>query len=702
MATQTLDIQQQALPPQQQQDPQQQQAPQVDPDFPFGENGENLPQDMQDSLKQLAVKFMEEDRYSRRLEIQEARRARYFWRGMQHLSWNWKSEGWEIMGPGGATMGSYAQAEDSAVLYVTNIYQAFGLSIQAVLTQNMPSVRFEPQKATDPADIDTAAAAEDLRKIIEHQNDAVMLLTQLSYYSWTDGRVVGFTRWEIDKRTGQERETISVGGALEWKVPITTECAEDFVYVINSDEYHVAIIREEVSTLGFPDEYERKIVGGAHGSGEDVYERTARISTKQGVSLLTQSGDTLSHLVTRENCWMRKAAFQQMEDNDKRKTLAQAFPNGVRVRHDNGIYTGCWADSIDDHITVMHPLPGDGQYRNSIGFSLISVQERFNDIVNITQDTYEKGIPAAWVDDKAVDSDGVVRQVSKPGARYPFPKRPNEAIPDSFFFEPAASVSADMLKYAEDLMGPISQFLTGAFPALMGNPESKNDTASGYAMQRDQAMGRIGIIWRAIKRFWARVMEQAVRCGATHRTEDASLGIPDEDGEIETTTVRLEDLQGKVYCYPDSDENFPVSYSQKKAAFMQLITQAAQSPELQAMIFSPDNVALAQDLVGLQDFQVPGADSDRMQLAQIAMMLKSGQPIPIDPFLDDNAAMLAAGKRWANSADGQKAKAATPEGFIAVRNQLIQRQQIIQQAALAAQQAQAAMQPPPHAAPPPK
>lgn len=686
MATQALDIQPNlGAPPEAQQDPQ----------FPYGQNGENLPVELQDALKQLCTGAMEEDRYSRRMEIQESRRARYYWRGMQHLSWNWKSEGWEIMGPGGASIGSYAQAEDSAVLYVTNIYQAFGLSIQAVLTQNIPQVRFEPQKATDPADIDTASAANDLRKIIEHQNDVVMLQTQMSYYAWTDGRVGAYTCWEMDKRTNTERETISMSGALEVKVPITTERLEDFVYLMHSDEYHVSVIREEVSTLGFAPEYELKIVGGAHGSGEDVYERTARISTKQGVSLLTQSGDTLSHLVTRQNTWLRKAAFQQCQDKDRKQQLQTAFPDGVRVRHDNGIYTGSWAEKMDDHWTVMHALPGDGQYRNAIGFSLLSVQERFNDIINITQDTYEKGLPAAWVSDEAVDSDGVVRQVSKPAARYPFPKKPNEAVADSFFFEPAASVSGDMLKYAEDLMGPIAQFLTGAFPALMGNPESKNDTASGYAMQRDQAMGRIGIIWRAIKRFWARIMEQAIRCGAEHRTEDVSMGIPDEDGEIQTTTVRLEDMQGNVYCYPDVDENFPSSPSQKTARFMQLLPMAAQSPQLAAMIFSPDNVAEAQDLVGLEDFQVPGADSERKQLTEIAVMLKTGQPLPIDPIFDDNAAEFEAGKRWVNSADGQKAKAANPAGFMAVRTHLMMHQQVLAQQQMAAQQAQAAMHQPP-------
>ncbi len=61
-------------------------------------------------------------------------------------------------------------------------------------------------------------------------------------------------------------------------------------------------------------------------------------------------------------------------------------------------------------------------------------------------------------------------------------------------------------------MGPVAQFLTGAFPALFGGAMANNDTAAGYSMARDQAMGRIGLVWRRMKFFHADVMLLAVDC----------------------------------------------------------------------------------------------------------------------------------------------------------------------------------------------
>lgn len=707
----------------------------------YGENNETLPDELQAELKTLARMFCEEDRYSRRLEIQECRRARFFWRGLQHLYWDYKSEGWQVFGPAGMGANTTAAMQDSAVLYVTNIYQAFGLSIMAVLTQNMPSVRFEPQDPNDAADIETAKAAERMRKIIEHQNDAVKLLTETAYYSWNDGRIGAWTRFETDPRTQVERETISIMGVLEFKVPITAECMERYPYLQYSDELHVSLVRDEVSKMGFPQDYEKKIEGGARGQGEDVYERTARISVKQGVSLLSQSGDTISHLVTRQQTWLRPAAFEMVDDDTHKMQLKETFPNGCRVRFDSGIYTGSWQENMQDSWAVMHPLPGDGQYRNAIGTSMISVQERFNDIVNITQDVYEKTIPAAWADDGAVDIEAFKRQVSKPGARYGATKKPNEALSDLFFYEPPAEVSPDMLQYAKELMGEVSQFLTGAFPALFGGNMEDQKTATGYAMARDQAMGRIGLVWRSTKRFWARVMEQAVRCAAKNRTEDVSMGVPDEHGNVDTTQVRIEELKGNIFCFPDTDENFPESYSQKRAALMQLMPMADQDPLMAKTFALPQNQEVIRSLVGLEDFDLAGADARDKQLAEINIMLKSvpvpnpefenakmklaqlqqhsaqgnlapdgmieqlgaqlqstpplSSSIPIDPVFDDNADEFQTVQAWINSPEGQKMKKENPVGFQNIRLHGLEHQ-----AALKAQMAAIAPPAPIPAGPP--
>jgi hypothetical protein len=658
----------------------------------FGGDGfPDLPETLQAQLVSLARKFCEEDRYSRRLEVQECRRARFYWRGMQHLYWDYKSEGWQVLGPAGGSINTSAKLEESSVLYTTNIYQAFGLTIQAVLTQNMPSVRFEPQDPEDAADIATAKAGERYKKIVEHNNDPIKLLTELSYFTWTDGRFHGWVRWAENKRTGANQETICILGALEVKVPITATDMDDYVYLQYSNESHVAMVKADVN-----EKFRDKIKGGAAGNGQDVYERTARISVKQGVSLLTQSGDTLSHLVTRQNTWLRFAAFEMLEkDSDDKKQLEELFPEGCRVRVDNGVYTGSWAESMDDCWSVCHPMPGDGQFRNAIGASMVSVQERFNDLVNITQDTYEYGLPAGYYDDELYDTDAFKRQRSKPNARYGVTKRPGETLAGSFVWEPAAVVSPDMLAFMKEMMGDLGQFLTGAFPALFGGNTGSNDTARGIATQRDQAMGRMGIVWRPIKKFWAKIIEQAIRLGAKMRQAegggDLSIAIPDEHGNVETTAVRIEELQGEIFCYPESDENFPESYTAKRANLMAILgSPMAASPMVQAMAAQPDNLQVIHDAIGIEELEIPGTDSRLKALTTIKILLESspvptpvpipgpdGQPMMVpgppgpslqpDPDTDDLMIEGQEYKRWINSPEGQGAKQQNPPGFANVK-----------------------------------
>ena len=493
----------------------------------------------------------------------------------------------------------------------------------------------------------------------------------------------------------------------------------------------------------------KKIKGGAIGAGQDVYERTARISVTQGTSYMSGSGDTLTNLSTVQQTWMRPAAFEMLESDNENDDpdvaqLKELFKTGCRVKLVSGEYVGSWDESMDDHWQVVKFEPADGQFPNSMGHTTESEQERINDIINIAQETYEKTIPAAWMDGSIVDDQAIFRQQSKPGAKYPVVKKPGEAVGESFFFEPPASVSADMLSYGNDLMGPVGQLTSGAFTALSGGGEAKGaagDTAAGYAMQREQAMGRIGLVYRGVKRWWAETIGQAVKCKALLAT-DMSLSIPNAAGTVETTKVRLEELQGNVHWYPESDEGIPSNWSAKSAAYKALMAAADQNPLLAQILSDPRNLESAQQLIGLgDDLEIAVAESWakqmleinellqgaptpnpalaqlQQQLAQMAqhsaqgglhpdgaieqleMQLKNTPPmvssIPIDPECDDNGTEWITVKHWMSTSAGLKEKAENPTGFANARFHGLAHKQ----AGEAEMAAAAPPMPPPHAAP---
>jgi hypothetical protein len=692
----------------------------------LGDWNELLDKDLQDIIVKLASECCDEFKYPRRLEVMKAWQGRSFWREMQHLNWNWEGECWDVLGPAGAKTSSDANKYDSAVLYSTNIYQGFGESFIAIMTQAMPNVRFEPEDPEEAADLETAKAAEPLRKMIQHENDPVKLITQATYIGWTDGRMHGWTRWEIDKRINKPRETQSIKGSMEVKVPVIYECVEEYPYLQYSDEYHVSTVRAKVKARKFADpDYYKKIKGGSHGNGQDVYERTARISVKQGISMRSAGGDAYANLVTTQRTWIRPSLLlQDSVPEDKRPQLEALFTHGIYVEVDNGIYTGSKDASMDDEWAVENVMEGDGSFRNGKGTCLISVQERFNDIINIAQDVYEKTQQASHWDDKMFDVDAFKRQRSMPGAKYgiDLSQMPaGDAISNHVYFEPAAAVSADQLQYAKELMSDIPQFLTGISAILFGADNSGDKSGKALSIQQSAAMGRIGLPFRKMKIFYARMMEQAIRCAARNRKEDFRMGIPDMNGQIETVTVRIEDLNGNIRCYPSSDENYPESPMSKRATYLQLMQEGNTDPAMRAILANPENQEMAKRLIGLQELTIPDAASWSKQMVEINLLLEEPPPAPepqapknvpnplvpnivetipqpsiqnssvkVDPDYDNHAAEFMTVTIWINSTKGQQQKKDKPQGFENVRLHGLEHKALLM----------AAMQPPAPPVPP--
>lgn len=693
----------------------------------LGDWNEQLTSELQDCLKKLAQHYCDEFRYPRRLEVMQAWRARSFWREMQHLTWNWESESWEVLGPAGVGPNSSPGADkNTAVLYSTNMYQGFGESFIAVITQAVPNLRFEPEDMTEAADIETARIGDNFRKYIQHENDPIALMTKAAYIAWTDGRIHGWTRWEMDKRTKQPREMQTIYGSMEVKVPVLKDKVEDYTYLQFSDEDHLSAVRAIVKSRDFEDPmYYKKIKGGSTGNGQDVYERTARISVKQGISLMSAGGDMYSHLCTVQRTWMRPSAFlEDCVDEKYRDELTSLFPTGAYCEFANGVYIGSKDSCMDNEWAVENIMEGDGSYRNAKGTCLVSVQERANDTINTTQDTFEKAQPASHWDQEMFDTDAFKEQVSAPGQKSPVDvasMQPGDNIGNHVFFEPAASVDQSQLAYLKELMTDIPSFLTGISEILFGETGGGGDS-SGKALSIKQAaaMGRVGLPFRIMKRLYSRMMEQAVRCAAENRTSDINIGIPDEQGRTETIAVRVGDLSGNVRCYPDTDENYPESWTSKRQTYMTIMQDANADPTMKAIVASPQNQFLGKKLIGLQDFEIPDASSWEKQMMEINILLTTPptppgiaqvpnplQPqtietiptppkstVPVDPDWDNHNAEIQTITIFLNSAKGQQLVKTNPDGIANVKLHGMEHKQVLAKQQMQQMQMQMMMNPP--------
>jgi hypothetical protein len=184
-----------------------------------------------------------------------------------------------------------------------------------------------------------------------------------------------------------------------------------------------------------------------------------------------------------------------------------------------------------------------------------------------------------------------------------------------------------MIRHQQDLIGPVAQFLTGLFPAIFGGNMEDVKTASGYALARDQAMGRLGLVWRRTKQFYADVLLLAVDAFRKNRPEDVEIPLLGPDGVLDARSIRTADLKGNICVHPEADESFPRLKSQQRGVLQQLF--GINDPVIQRALTEPANLGYIKNVLGLSEMVIPGEDSRNKQLREIQQLLASA-PIVVN------------------------------------------------------------------------
>src|SRR3984885_12303829 len=173
----------------------------------FGANNEQLPDKLQEALRRLVYQFSTESESTRRQEVRRIKQAHQFWRGLQYLWWNERDQNWHL--PFEQKLADGSSIEDlPRYEFVTNIYQAFGLSLVSVLSQDVPRVRFFPSSAQAEEDVAAAKAATEVAQLVERNNRVGNLIVEEAFSLWTDGKVGAYARFVVDgQRFGFHPET---------------------------------------------------------------------------------------------------------------------------------------------------------------------------------------------------------------------------------------------------------------------------------------------------------------------------------------------------------------------------------------------------------------------------------------------------------------------------------------------------------------
>ncbi len=688
-------------------------------------------EEIQRALAELVREYEMESDQVRRHFVRRLREAEEFWKGLQHIYWSERDWAWHSPEEFAGRLGADDKPRQDSV---TNIFQAFGLSVIAVLSQRIPAVRFFPVSAQSEADIATARAAAEVAQLVERNNQLPLLAIREAYLLWTQGMFGGYVRYVTDPRFGKRRlpvvgavevklseagfecpkcaelteeksflglckhcgekltrdgfraaetttiptvtgfrevangqEVIDIVGALELKVPPYAHELHDAGYLIWAVEKHRASLR-----AAYPDKAAKIGTAGgpAAAGGEDVYERSARLSLAGGHGGSGSQRDT--NLITYKRCWLRPWAFWAVDDAATREDLLSLYPEGCYVAFAGDVFLEARNESMDDSWRLCHGMPGGGMYTEPIGGSLVSVQKRFNTIENLKMEWIEyNSAPPILVDAEVLNVKAMGERRMAPGSLYPVRAKAGRAIGDSIWQPRFPSLDQSVYAHGQELRN-LGEFLTGAFPSLFGGELDSNTTATGYALSRNQAMGRIGLFWRQLKHFHASLMLLAVETFQKNRPEDVEIAVIGKSRDFESQFIRLGDLRGNVRAYPESDEDFPVQWHDIRATVLQLL--GSNDPKIAEILEHPDNANFIKNAIGLTQIIVPEEENRSKQFREIKSLLtaaplmegKSGEMIPTilpDEFADDHNVHVAVCREWAVSDAGTEARAANPGGY---------------------------------------
>jgi len=645
----------------------------------------------------LCKSMVAESDNSRRWQIQRVRKSRDYDNGRQWMVWSAERQQYLPLSdvPSSIYGIDDGNSEDDDPVYTWNLYRATGEFIRSVITGGPPTVRFFPANADNPLDVATAKAANDIVEIFHRTNSIDQLLAQESFYLYNDGMYAAYVRHVVDKQRFGEREEpiiedvpkeispgmyvcgncgsgnqqpacqscgmplgeesfvppqtamvptqvgvnrvpngaeiIDLFGMLEVRLPPEARDLSDARYLVLQQEVDPSLVRALYPDMADKINAKRSTIGIPE-------ERIARQQQQAGSWMAGPftGVDDKDNKVTYTRCWVRPQAFYGIDEKPKRDEFLKRFPDGAFFAFAGDTPLEDRNESMDDYWVLCWAYPGEGALRPSIGDPMLDPQDALNDLMDVEMQVARHSVPALFVAERAGGPAELGQPRGQGGRMYPVKRVTNDPIGASFFESSPSGPNPQGVGLRQEIFGNITQYLAGTLPGVTGQSDPNLKTAKAYAQAREQAMGRLAVIWRSMKEAHARIALLAVRHFIANRKGDVAFAEMTPAG-FRNKTIKYADLQGQIIAYPESDEAYPVSASDKREQLNSML--ATGSPVLAAAVTSLENFDYYKSVQGLTGLKLPGESARNKQYREIEELLE-GQPqqqeIPGEPQIDPN------------------------------------------------------------------
>jgi hypothetical protein len=495
------------------------------------------------------------------------------------------------------------------------------------------------------------------------------------------------------KTKAKSRICIEVYGGLFVKVPSYIVTLADSPYLEYSYETNYVNIRERYQHLKGADAEFLKRIGPGEDGVHDPYERQGRVSTQY-------LGEYPTNTITVRNLWLRPSAYHYISEEKDVAELKAKFPDGCKVIRIQNEIVEAFNESLDDHWTSTKNPLADFIHTQPLAQSLTSVQDITNEIISLTLQTIEHGIPQTFADPSVLNFDQYNQTEVLVGGVYPAKAKTGQRVADGFHEVKTAQLSQEVLPFGQEIQ-QLGQLSSGALPSLFGGAQpNSSKTASQYITSKNQAQQRLQNTWKMLCIWWKELNSKVIPLYIKESVGDEKFVERDVNGSYVNAFIRKSELQGKIGDIElEAAENLPISPMQKKDTLMQFL-QAA-NPEITSALIDPQNLPFIAEAVGLENLSLPGANDRQVQLEEIVDLVNStpipnmrpmmdpmsgmpveeisemdglptGQPameefeepsVPIEPDVDNDEIHVHICRNWLTGEVGRTAKIENPDGY---------------------------------------
>jgi hypothetical protein len=587
--------------------------------------------ELRGAIDELITGTEKADAAARIWEVLQAWEQRLFRRNYHFLNVGWK--GWGMFGGSSGTTGaSILQTQNSMKLFSCNVYGARHKKITALLSREVPPCEVVAEDDEDTMDQQASQEAVPYLKAFREQAKIRRRMADAASYLYTDGSAVFITYTVADRKFGQEvddsgdpvparREEVEVFGKLERKVPLMSDTLEDMGWIRCSRERNRNELRGRYPWV------RDKIGGGANKDAMGQLDRMARANVRLAVQASSTSGEAYQQDTTESVFFFRPYQYEGVADEDMRQMLYDEFPSGLEVWTAGGEIALVREGAMDDHVSMCHATPGDGQNRESIGCNYLPIQKVLNATISLYDRYFRGAVARRWGGEPVIDVEAINSTANDPAKISPFDLewciQHNVDPAKATMVENVPQPNDAILMYIQWLINGAPEAMDGGSPAVFGieAEEAGKGTFGEARLNRDQALQVFSLPWGDMAMATACFSAQAIKSAAENRVSDFSVGLPGE-----RVRVQVSKLKGSVLVWPASTE-IPPTLAEQQAEIGNMLASMGTVPFYGQILSDPRNLELLRRLPSLSGMKIPGMDDVERQMEDNQKLL-SEAPLP--------------------------------------------------------------------------